>query len=172
VTGTLGDAAAGLQLVARSGRETAPSTGASDARERLLARLHRPLARLAAGLALRDVANACIDVSDGLVADLGHVAAASGVGIEIDADRLPASSALLAWFDADSRLRLQLAGGDDYELAFSVPEAKIDAVSRDLARLDCGATRIGRVIAGGGVRVLDAAREEIRIDRGGWEHFS
>lgn len=172
VTGTLGDAAAGLQLVARSGRETTPSTGASDARERLLARLHRPMPRIAAGLALRDVANACIDVSDGLVADLGHVAATSGVGIEIDAERLPASSALLALFDADARRQFQLAGGDDYELAFTVPESKADAVGRDLARIDGGATRIGRVVAGEGVRVFDAGRREIAVDRRGWEHFA
>lgn len=173
VTGTPGDAAGGLRLLDRSGaRDDAESVAAFDARDYLLVRLRRPIPRIAAGLALRDFAHACIDVSDGLIGDLGHVAAQSGIGIEIDADRLPASSALLALFDADTRQQLQLAGGDDYELAFSVPEAKIDAMSRDLARLDCGATRIGRVVAGERVRVFDAERGEITIDRRGWEHFA
>ena len=173
VTGTLGDAAAGLRcLDPRDARAHALFHAPGDTRESLIARLQRPMPRIAAGMALRDVASACIDVSDGLLADLGHVAAGSGVGIEINAADLPASSALLALFDADDRLALQAAGGDDYELAFTAPPARERDLLRDLAQSGCGATRIGRVVAGQGVRLLDADGAEISLRRRGWEHFA
>jgi thiamine-monophosphate kinase len=173
VTGTLGDAAAGLRcLDHRDPGAHALFNAAPDTREFLIDRLNRPTPRIAAGVALRQFASACIDVSDGLVADLRHVAVRSGVGIEIDALQLPASSALLALFDADERLVLQASGGDDYELAFSVPPARVADMQRDLARLGGGATRIGRVVAGQGVRLLDADGSEIALRRRGWEHFA
>jgi thiamine-monophosphate kinase len=173
VTGTLGDAAAGLRcLDPRDARAHALFHAPGDTREFLLARLHRPTPRIAAGQALRGVASACIDVSDGLLADLGHVARGSDVGIEVDLEALPASSALLALFDAEARLPLQAAGGDDYELAFTAPAARERDLSRDLARIGCGATRIGRVVAGEGVRLLDAARQPVALRRRGWEHFA
>lgn len=173
VTGTLGDAAAGLRcLDPRDAQAHALFHAPGDTREFLLARLNRPTPRIAAGHTLRGVASACIDVSDGLVADLGHVARASGVGIEIDLETLPASSALLALFDADARLPLQAAGGDDYELAFTAQAARERDILRDLARIGCGATRIGRVVAGEGVRLLDAARQPVALRRRGWDHFA
>jgi thiamine-monophosphate kinase len=169
VTGTLGDAAAGLRcLDARDALFHAPA----EIREALLARLHRPTPRVAAGVVLREFAHACIDVSDGLLADLGHIAARSGVGIEIDASSLPASAALFAVPDALQRLALQAVGGDDYELAFTAALDDEAALLRDLARSGCGATRIGRVVAGQGVRLFDDERAEIIFDRRGWEHFS
>ncbi|MFI4970216.1 MAG: thiamine-phosphate kinase, partial [Lysobacterales bacterium] len=135
VTGTLGDAAAGLRCLDRRDPRAADLFNAPpDTREKLIARLQRPFPRIAAGMVLRDLASACIDISDGLLADLGHIAARSGVGIEVDALALPASSALLAVFGAPERLALQASGGDDYELAFSVPAALAAEVLRDLAR--------------------------------------
>ncbi|GAA0714188.1 thiamine-phosphate kinase [Dokdonella soli] len=173
VTGTLGDAAAGLRcLDPRDAQANALFHAPPETREWLISRLLRPTPRLAAGAALRELASACIDVSDGLLADLGHIAARSGVGIEIDALELPASSALLALFDAPDRLALQAGGGDDYELAFSVPPAHVADVQRDLARVGCGATRIGRVVAGQGVRLLDANGTPIALRRRGWDHFA
>ena len=173
VTGSLGDAAAGLRcLDPRDVRAHALFHAPGDTRESLIARLQRPTPRIAAGTSLRDVASACIDVSDGLLADLGHIAAASGVGIEIAAADLPTSSALLALFDADDRLALQAAGGDDYELAFTAPAARERDLLRDLANTGCGATRIGRVVAGQGVRLLDARGDGIGLPRRGWEHFA
>jgi len=173
VTGTLGDAAAGLRCLDRRDPRAATLADApADTRETLLARLDRPLPRLAAGAALRGQASACIDVSDGLLADLGHLASQSAVAIEVDAARLPASPALLALFDAEEQLALQAAGGDDYELAFSVSPARAPAVLRDLARSDCGATRIGHVVAGHGVHLLDADGGEIALPRRGWDHFA
>ncbi len=137
VTGTLGNAAAGLRLLARFG-DGADSDPRHAARRKLTSALRRPIPRIAAGLALREVASACIDVSDGLVADLGHIASRSGVGIEINA----------------------------------APEPRAQAMQRDLARLDCGVTRVGRVVAGSGVRVVDAAGRPIEPHARGWEHFS
>lgn len=166
VTGTLGDAAAGLRA---AGKGVAVDT---DVRAALVARLDRPEPRVAAGAVLRGRASACIDVSDGLVADLGHVARRSGVAIDIEALHLPTSNALLAAFDDESRRALQLAGGDDYELAFTAGEADAHALMLDLARAGCAATRIGRVLEGSGVRVLDAAGLPIALPRHGWEHFA
>lgn len=166
VSGTPGDAAAGLRCL----EERADDLG--EARAALVARLNRPQPRIATGISLRDVAGACIDVSDGLVADLGHVAASSGVGIEIDAACLPASAALQECFDAQTRLALQLAGGDDYELAFTVAEKNVNAMHAALERGEVRATRIGRVVEGSGVRVLDAEGRSLSMPRGGWEHFT
>ena len=167
VTGTLGDAAAAFQV-----RGLGPGTGDPKKRHtELLARLDRPEPRLGAGLALRGLANACIDVSDGLLADLGHVCAASGVGAELNADALPLSSALTANFDAEACRQFALAGGDDYELCFTVPSVRETEVVEKLARTGCRATRIGRVAAGSGVRVLDSRGSEIATPRRGWEHF-
>ena len=168
VTGTIGDAAAGLRF---------PSAGlfasaSSDAYDMLRERLDRPTPRVAAGVVLRGVASACIDVSDGLLADIGHVAARSGVGIEITASALPASPALLQVSDAELRLALQAAGGDDYELAFTLAPAQEAAMLRDLSKTGCGATRIGRVVEGTGVRLLDDAGVEIILADRGWNHFA
>jgi thiamine-monophosphate kinase len=173
VTGTLGDAAAALRcLDRRDARAASLFEAPADTRERLRERLDRPQPRVAAGNALRGYASACIDLSDGLVADLGHVAAGSGVGIAIEAARLPASSALLTLFDAGERLALQAAGGDDYELAFCVPEVRVSGMQRDLARVGGGATCIGRVVAGEGVRLLDGEGRAIALAHAGWEHFA
>jgi thiamine-monophosphate kinase len=165
VTGSLGDAAAGLRcLQSRMDIQT-------PARDFLVNRLNRPAPRVAAGLALRQRASACIDVSDGLLADLGHIGEASGVGVEIDAALLPRSPALLGLFDETAARDFALAGGDDYELCFTVPAARLAEVQADLARLGCGATRIGRIVAGEGVRVRDADGHWLEPGRAGWDHF-
>ena len=165
VTGTLGDAAAGLRCL-QAQMDVQTSMHAA-----LVERLNRPVPRLAAGLALRGRASACLDVSDGLLADLGHLCEASGVGAEIDAALLPRSSALLGLFDEVAARDFALAGGDDYELCFTVPAARVAEVQADLARLGCGATRIGRLVAGEGVRVRDADGSWLEQGRQGWDHF-
>ena len=96
----------------------------------------------------------------------------SGVGIEISASALPASPALLDSFDAPARTALQAAGGDDYELAFTLAPQHVAAVTRDLARLGCGATRIGRVVVGTAVRLVDDEGNDIAMPHQGWEHFA
>ncbi len=173
VTGTLGDAAAGLHCRDRAAADAERLLAApTGLREALIARLNRPLPRVAQGLVLRGRASACIDVSDGLVADLGHLCEASGVGAEIDVDALPASPALLHLFDAEARRAFQLGGGDDYELCFTAPAAAAPVLLGDLARSGCGATCIGRIVAGSGVRVHDARGVPIAPPRRGFEHFA
>jgi thiamine-monophosphate kinase len=162
VTGTLGDAAGALRQL---------QDGVAPA-ERLRAKLNRPEPRIAAGLALRGIASACIDVSDGLLADLGHACVASGAGAELDADALPMSSALTAAFDRATCRDLALAGGDDYELCFTAPAERQTEIAAALAQAGCRATRVGRIVAGSGVRALDAAGNPIAPGRAGWEHFA
>ncbi|MFC3652046.1 thiamine-phosphate kinase [Dyella humi] len=164
VTGTLGDAAGGLQLVQRGGRSDAQASY-------LIQRIHRPTPRVAAGLALRGHASACIDVSDGLLADLGHICTSSHVGAEIEAALLPRSSALLDLFDDATSCDFALSGGDDYELCFTVPPQHVASVQTDLARLGCGAARIGRIVEGRGVNVRDREGRQLELVHQGWDHF-
>lgn len=161
VSGTLGDAAGAL----RQWQAGAPMSPA------LQARLDRPTPRVALGRALRGIASSCIDVSDGLLADLAHICRASGVGAEVDVDALPASAALHAAFEPGTRRVLQAAGGDDYELCFTVPATAADALGKALAEAGTGATRIGTVTAGAGVRpVLAGAAWSAPAT--GWQHFA
>jgi thiamine-monophosphate kinase len=163
VTGTLGDAAAGLRCLEE--HDLTPYASMID-------RLNRPVPRVSAGQALRGVATACIDISDGLVADLGHICTASGVGASIDAALLPRSSALLTHFAEADAQDFALGGGDDYELCFTVPADQAAEVGAVLSRLGCGATRIGRIVEGAGVRVVDDAGETLMPARSGWNHFA
>ena len=165
VSGTLGDAAAGLALAQRRLRAR------GERRAALLERLQRPAPRLALGEGLRGIASACIDVSDGLLADLGHVLAASRVGAAIDLGVLPSSAALLsAAPDALARRGLQLAG-DDYELCFCVPRARTARVESIAARLRIPLTRIGSITKGRGLRVTDVDGRPLAPAATGWDHF-
>ena len=166
VTGTLGDAAAGLYCLQKQ------MDVQTSMRDFLVARLSRPVPRLETGLALRGRASACLDVSDGLLADLGHICEASGVGAEIDAALLPYSPALRASFNETAALGFALTGGDDYELCFTVHAACVDEVQAVLARSGGGATRIGRIVAGEGVRVRDRDGAWLETMRQGWDHFA
>jgi thiamine-monophosphate kinase len=172
VTGPLGDAAGALRLLQAAGNGEQPAEGQRPSMVALSSRLRRPEPRAAAGLALRGIANACIDVSDGLLADFGHVCAASGVGAVLSVDALPLSSALTSTFDAATCHELALAGGDDYELCFTATGAREADMQAALARAGCHATRIGHIVAGSGVRVLDACGNEVATPQVGWEHFS
>jgi thiamine-monophosphate kinase len=169
VTGTLGDAAAGLHALQHPPRD---DDGRAGLRGFLIERLNRPTPRLAVGTALRGQATACVDVSDGLLADLGHICAASGVAAEIEAALLPRSSALLELYDDTTALHFALSGGDDYELCFTAPAARVAELQAGLARLGCGATKIGRIVEGEGVRVRAADGAPLATDRPGWEHFA
>ncbi|MFC7302362.1 thiamine-phosphate kinase [Cognatiluteimonas weifangensis] len=162
VTGTLGDAAAALAQW-RAGGACDPA---------LRARLDRPQPRVAAGLALAGLAHAAIDLSDGLLADLGHVCAASGVGAQIALAALPASPALQAAFAAPARAALQASGGDDYELCFTAAPAHREAIARLARQTGIAMTRIGRIDADPGVRALDAAGEAWRPAAAGYVHFA
>jgi len=174
VTGTLGDGAGALHLIRDSGPGTRDpdKQAALRSQSTLFQRMHRPEPRVAVGLALRGIASACIDVSDGLLADLGHVCTASGVAAELDLDAVPVSAELRAQFDGAACLEFAMTGGDDYELCFTAPAERESAIAAALAQAGCHATRIGRIVAGAGVRVLDANGGRIDTPNVGWEHFS
>lgn len=161
VTGTLGDAAAALARLERM----------DEAARHLHARLNRPQPRLAAGEALRNLATAAIDISDGLLADLGHICRASGVGASVRETALPLSPALTQVCDAAAARDHALAGGDDYELCFTVPPDQVDHVAECLQATDDTATCIGRIGAGDRVEVLGADGKAHQSTHGGWEHF-
>jgi thiamine-monophosphate kinase len=145
VTGSLGDAAAGLALI----NEDAANAGREH--QALAERFYRPTARVAEGQALSQVASSAIDVSDGLIADLGHLCQASGCGAVLDVEQLPLSAELLRLFPPQTAQAYGLGGGDDYELIFTAPAAKADAVEAALEPLGTRAQRIGELVAGTGV---------------------
>ncbi len=162
VTGTLGDAAGGLEQWRKQALMSS----------KLRHRLDRPTPQVAAALALRGLAHSAIDISDGLAADLGHVLAASSLGAEIDLGRLPTSRSLVDHFpNEDARWRLQLAGGDDYELCFSASPANALAIEQALAESGTLATVIGQLDAGSGLRLLTPEGEPFELVRLGHDHF-
>ena len=177
VSGTLGDAR--LALEAFRGRVQLPAAAFAHARERM----ERPCPRVALGVALRGIASSAIDISDGLAGDLGHILQASRVGAVIDAE---VASTLIAnkedWtlatapFDSQSSpkevLDLVLAGGDDYELAFTAPPGRRDAVAAAAARASTAVTRVGCIDDGPGLRLRDAAGQLLPSRWGGFDHFA
>ncbi len=160
----IGDARLALEVF----RGTQALDGQAFARVRDAMELPQP--RVALGIALRGVASAAIDVSDGLLGDLRHVLALSGVGVTIDADALPASPELAAQPLALRRL-CQLSGGDDYELLFTAPAAQHAQVLEAARVGGCAAARIGRIEAEPGVRVLDRDGRAVIADAAGFDHF-
>lgn len=135
------------------------------------ARLDTPQPRVALGQALRGVASAAIDVSDGLVADVGHIAERSGVGAVIDWPAVPIAPELVSQRDAPKVRECALAGGDDYELCFTSAPAQRGRVQQIARALDLQLTEIGRMEAGHGVRVLDANGVPLALARAGFDHF-
>jgi len=167
ITGTLGDAAAGLRVL----RDAA--WPALDARHRdaLVQAFLLPESRVDAGQALRDLAHAAIDLSDGLAADLVHILHASGVAARIDIDALPLSAALCAAVAPQERVQLALGGGDDYELCFTMPAENEAAMWTRMAALQTPVRRIGEVLAGSGVQWWSGgAQHKLQVQ--GYNHFS
>lgn len=155
VTGELGGAALGLQLLQSGHAQSAPDC---------VERWRRPRARIAEGLQLVGVANAAIDVSDGLLQDLAHLAGAAGIGFELEAERLPLHPELVALAQSLKLdpVALALCSGEEYELLFSTgPETKPSF-----------GTRIGCAVGKPGIRILDARGREIALpDAAGFDHF-
>jgi thiamine-monophosphate kinase len=172
VSGTLGDAR--LALEALRGKVTLPADDFAAAK----ARLETPTPRVALGMALRGIASSAIDVSDGLLGDLTHVLKQSGVGALIDtsiAINLIANNSIntLGIYPLTSQKQLEyvLAGGDDYELAFTAPVAMRSAVQAASKASATKVTRIGRVVAEMGLRLVDASGQRVVHDFGSWDHF-
>lgn len=139
--------------------------------KRCIAALQKPTPRIELGLALlnRKLAHAAIDVSDGLLADLGHIAERSGVSAEVLEAQLPYLPAGVA---ADQARHAQIAGGDDYELIFVAAQDKRHELAALAAELDLPLWRIGRIVAGNGeVRVLNADGASVQVTQKGFDHF-
>jgi len=168
VTGTIGDGVLGL----RAAKGEMPDLDGAD-REYLVRRLERPTPRLDLGRALRGLASAAIDISDGLAADAGHVAGASNACLTIDAEAVPLSDAARRMLAKDlTTLEELLSGGDDYELLFTAPAAQAGEVAKLAA--DVPVTAIGEVTAGEGVQVTrNGAPLSFPSGRagGGFSHF-
>ncbi len=166
VSGRLGNAA--LALAHLEGRiHLAPREA-----DGLLPALLNPKPRVALGQALLGIAHAAIDISDGLLADLGHILSASKLGAEIEFVNLPASDTLTRQLGDDIAIECLLAGGDDYELCFTAPPEQ-RAEIRDLGQeLGLPLTRIGMVGFSHGIRVRDESGKEIHLGRSGFDHFA
>ncbi len=165
VSGTLGDARLALEAF----RGHCTLSGPAFAATRLA--MEKPQPRVTLGLALRGLASSAIDISDGLVGDLGHVLQRSGVGAVVERAQLPRSPWLAEQAEALQRQCL-LAGGDDYELLFTAPAALHDAVRAAARSVGVPVSRIGHITAAGGLRVLDAAGQELPAQWRGFDHFS
>jgi thiamine-monophosphate kinase len=139
-----------------------------------LVRLHQPEPRIALGLALAQLARvAAIDISDGLLADLGHILERSGVGAEVELGRLPAHPALLPMLPESSLARrCLLAGGDDYELCFTAPTQDAPAIQSAAVANGVVVSRVGRISAQAGLRVLDQDGVQLLIEERGFDHFA
>ena len=162
VTGTPGDSAAGLAIL----QDRLQVEDDADA-DYLLARHLRPLPRVLQGQALRDLANAAIDLSDGL----GHILKASGCGARVDLDAMPFSDAMLRQVEPEQALRWALSGGEDYELCFTVPELNRGALDVALANLGARFTCIGQILPESEGLQFIREGKPVTFDFKGYDHF-
>lgn len=165
VTGSLGDAALGLlveqELVEISRKH----------RSHVLQRFHYPTARVALGQALRTIASSCMDVSDGLCGDLPHILRRSGVGAIVDVNKLPMSQALKDTLPADKAFECALSGGEDYELLFTVPEARRGSLEVMLSPYGVPLTCIGKITGLAGKLELRQGDQPFAYEHKGYQHF-
>jgi len=162
VGGALGDAAGALPLVLGD-----CEGGAAEASQ-LLDRYWSPQPQLALGQALRGKATSALDISDGLLADCGHIAAASGVRLRINQHQVPLSDALVRWVGQERALQCGLTGGDDYVLAFTLSADELPGLLADGWPVQV----IGRVEPGEGVCLVDADGNTLVVGKQGYNHFS
>ncbi len=167
VSGTIGDAHLGLNVL----RGGYPALGAAD-RASLVARFQLPEPRVSLGPRLAGIAQAMCDVSDGLLADLGHICDASQTGATVTLAALPLSAAARHAVAGEPDLPVRLAtGGDDYELLFAAPAEAGAAIGRLAAELGLPITAIGGIENAAGVRLVDAGGNELPVADPGWRHF-
>lgn len=165
VSGTLGDAR--LALSAMQGKLVLETHAFNQA----AVHLHRPTPRIALGMALRDVAHAAIDISDGLLGDLQHVLKQSNVGATLQADDLPLGEILKSTQTTTVCHEFALNGGDDYELCFTAPTTKREAVHQAATKANTVVTRIGQITAAREINILNAAGEALAISSNSYDHF-
>lgn len=163
VTGCLGDAAQGLKQLQERMRITEDDS--------CVQRFCYPEPRIQAGSALRGIASAAIDISDGLAADLGHILQASGVGAKLQVENLPLSPSLLRHQTREQALDMALSGGDDYELCFTVPGERLPRLESQAREYGCPVTRIGEITAAKELRCLQDDDTEWPLPLAGYQHF-
>jgi thiamine-monophosphate kinase len=167
VTGTPGDSAAGLAIL----QHRLQVSDANDSNY-LVQRHLRPTPRVLHGQAMRGLANAAIDLSDGLISDLGHILNASECGARIDLDALPYSEAMKRHVDAEQAVRWALSGGEDYELCFTVPELNRGALEVAVAHLGAPITCIGQMSADVEGMLFTRDDKAVTLDWKGYDHFA
>jgi thiamine-monophosphate kinase len=172
VTGTIGDAALGLDIL-KGGAVAAALAGDAGAKEMLIGRYRIPQPRTALAQAVRDHASAAMDVSDGLAGDLAKLCAASDVSAAIDAQSIPLSAAAQAVLkQGAASIESIVSGGDDYEVLCTIPENRFEAFERAAQLAGVAVTSIGTVIAATGVpKFIDAKGGELALPRLSWSHF-
>jgi thiamine-monophosphate kinase len=167
VSGTIGDAFLGLALLRGAYPQLAP-----EYRAGLIGRFQVPDPRVDLGCRLAGIAHAMIDISDGLIADLGHICETSCVAAVVELASLPLSSAAKVITDAEPGVRIAMAaGGDDYELCFTAPADSTKAIGDLSWVLGLPITRIGRIESGEGMRLVDAEGRTIPVGESGYRHF-
>lgn len=166
VTGTLGDAAAGLKVLRNACKESL----SKQHRAALIDAFFVPESRIEAGQILRTLASACIDLSDGLASDLRHILEASGVGARIELDALPLSDALRAAHSDAEQIRLAISGGDDYELCFTLPAENAETMRKALEDIGVPVKAIGAITAGTDIQWRELG-EPIVLEISGYKHF-
>jgi thiamine-monophosphate kinase len=165
VTGCLGDAGVGLGML--QNKISVPA----DHREYFQHRYEYPEPRVSLGLLLREVANSAIDVSDGLVADLGHILEASHVGARIYADQIPLSHAMKKSVSTENALYLALTSGDDYEICFTASADRHSDIAKMTEKTGIACTCIGEIVSGNALNIQDMNGKIINFKHQGWEHF-
>lgn len=164
ISGSLGDA--GLALLVQQGLYAAPEHLAY-----LRGRLDRPEPRIELGLALRGLATSAIDISDGLTSDLGHILAAARCGATLHLEQLPLSPALKDYLADTGDWSPALSAGDDYELCFTIPEARQGDLEVLASSLPCGLSWIGVIDKAQGLRCIDADGQQLAV-AAGFDHFA
>ncbi len=166
VTGTLGAAACGLTTLVG----TVSDKGDRDS-SRVVANFLNPQPRLREGRDLLSLASAAIDISDGLMIDIGRLVTASSVSASLDAGSIPVSDSVVTLCGDDAALQFALSGGEDYELCFAVPPDKVDELNHVSSSWSCGCTRIGNLDDGEGVHIWQDGTL-MSVDRVGFDHFA
>lgn len=166
VSGRLGAAALGLRHLLGEIGLSPDEAGACQAR------LHAPEPRVVLGRALVDVARSAIDISDGFLADLGHILERSGVGAEVELARLPAHAAVAARLEDPLARQCLLAGGDDYELCFTAAPERAQAVLAAGVEAGVDVTRVGRISKTRGLRILGSDGQIMKLEMRGYDHFA
>jgi thiamine-monophosphate kinase len=166
VSGVLGSAA--LALAYRQGRLFMEQIDAA----KVLPALYLPTPRVALGIALRNIAHSAIDISDGLLGDLGHILERSHVGATLEFASLPTLPVVQSYLHEAVARDCVLAGGDDYELCFTAPSTRRDAVTAAAESAGVKVTRIGRITAEPGLAVIDADGQALPFEHTGYDHFA